>query len=186
MCTPFVTFKLVPLEFFPKWAGWEAAAAGWAARIGTTCCMRMTVILGAFVSWAAEPTHLLFLEDLVHGWLVSMGWRLDFMLWADRRQCWLFSSSFFQLICRERVFVFFPASILSLLAFLSPGRQQCGVWLVCCLQYPHTASAWQQNGRGELQPRDGEHRFWWVWQTVLWGDVIGKDSGHLPIRGKKK
>lgn len=87
---------------------------------------------------------------------------------------------------RTSVYVFFSACFLSLPTFLSPGRQQCGVWLVCCFQYPHAASAWQQDRRSELQSRDGEHRFWWVWQTVLWGAVIGKDPGHLPIWGKEK
>lgn len=139
-------------------------------------------------SWASLPDAL--------GWRTMFG--ADYFPWEDN---WVACSEltgstvgfffplfffFIQRECWERLFVFFCASVLSLPTSLSPGRQQRGVWLVCCLQHPHAASAWQQDRGGELQPGDGEHGFWWVWQTVLRGAVVGKDPGHLPIWGKEK
>lgn len=83
----------------------------------------------------------------------------------------------------------FPLYSFSLLVTLNPSvlssiRQQCGVWLVRCLQHPSFETNGQEDGGGQPQPRDGQHRLRWVRSPLLWGADVGTYPGHLPTGGE--
>lgn len=77
-------------------------------------------------------------------------------------------------------FLLFPLH----LSIVCTIRQQCGVWLVCRLQHQSFETNGQEDGGGQPQPWDGQHRLRRVRPPLLWGTDAGTHPGYQPPGGQ--